>query len=93
MKTIDPKYEEIFVILQEECAEVIQEVSKCRRFGIDGRHRDGMSHREKLTTEVGDLQCMIDLLISHGIVDPEAVNAANAAKAVKLHIYSDIYKE
>ena len=36
------KVNEILDILQEECAEVIQSVSKCRRFGLDSVYLNGM---------------------------------------------------
>lgn len=32
---MDPKVRETLLILQEECAEVTQAVSKCFRFGLD----------------------------------------------------------
>lgn len=83
---------EIVDILQEECAEVIQVVSKCRRFGIDmSYHEDGETNRQRLTKEVGDLQRMIDLLIQFKIVDAEAVNQASEQKAIKLRTWSSIY--
>ena len=86
------KENEIMDILQEECAEVIQAVSKCRRFGINGIHlKLEKSNRENLTEEVGDLLCMIDLLIEHGIVDDKEVYIARAAKEEKLKKWSMIY--
>ena len=40
---------EVMDILQEECAEVIQAVSKIRRFGIDNaKHNTGQTNREHL---------------------------------------------
>ena len=84
---------EIMNILQEECAEVIQAVSKCRRFGIDEIHlKLGKSNRENLTEEVGDLLCMIDLLIKHGVVNDNEVYLARAAKEEKLKKWSTIYE-
>lgn len=80
-------------ILQEECAEVIQAVSKCRRFGIDETHlKLGKSNRENLTEEVGDLLCMIDLLIKFGILNDTEVYVARAAKEEKLKKWSTIYE-
>jgi len=85
---------EIMDILQEECAEVIQAVSKCRRFGIDEIHlKLGKSNRENLTEEVGDLLCMVDLLIKFGVVDDNEVYIARAAKEDKLRVWSNIFKE
>jgi NTP pyrophosphatase (non-canonical NTP hydrolase) len=93
MHHYDPTVEEIFVILQEECAELIQEVSKIKRFGIDDKHKDGLTHRAKLEMEVGDVLCMIDLLIEHGVVDKDEVQIAKVNKIHKLHKYSNIYEE
>lgn len=83
---------EILVIAQEECAEVIQEISKIFRFGIDELHRDGMKHRAKLEMEVGDLLCMIDLMINNGIVSNDQIELAKANKQQKLKVWSNIYK-
>jgi NTP pyrophosphatase (non-canonical NTP hydrolase) len=88
---MNDKQKEILVITQEECAEVIQEISKIFRFGIDQQHKDGMMHKEKLEQEVGDLLCMINLLTAHGLVRPEAVTQAVENKANKLKQWSKIY--
>ena len=53
--------EEIMTILQEECAEVIQAVSKVRRFGMSENHGN-------LVVELCDLQTMIDLMYENGVV-------------------------
>ena len=53
--------EEIMTILQEECAEVIVEVSKVKRFGLEG-------NIDKLMKELCDLQCMINLLEEFNVV-------------------------
>ena len=75
---------EILVITQEEAAEVIQVISKCIRFGMDG-------NKEKLTQEVGDLLCMVDLLLDQGVIDPLEVSNAKEIKAEKLKKWSKIY--
>ena len=88
------KLEELLVILQEECAEVIQSASKCRRFGIDNMYTKGTgTQRENLTKEIGDLQCMIDLCIDNGVVEKADVDLAVLNKQEKLKIYSDLYKD
>ena len=89
---ITERQREVLVITQEEAAEVIQEISKIYRFGIDEAHRDGMTHRAKLETEVGDLLCMIDLMVENRVVDPTAVEIARQAKIIKLKKYSRIYE-
>ncbi len=88
---MNDKQREILVITQEECAEVIQEISKIFRFGIDQQHKDGMMHREKLEQEVGDVLCMINLLTAHGVIRPEAVTQAVENKSTKLKQWSKIY--
>ena len=89
---MNEKQREILVITQEECAEVIQEVSKIFRFGIDNQHKDGMPHRDKLEMEVGDLLAMIDLMFEHQLIDTDNVQAAIQNKKDKLKIWSNIYK-
>jgi NTP pyrophosphatase (non-canonical NTP hydrolase) len=88
---MNEKHREILVITQEECAEVIQEISKIFRFGIDNQHKDGIKHQEKLEMEIGDLLCMINLLTAHGLVRPEAVTQAIENKSNKLKQWSKIY--
>jgi NTP pyrophosphatase (non-canonical NTP hydrolase) len=89
---ITDRQREVLVIVQEEAAEVIQEISKIYRFGIDDRHRDGMTHRQKLETEVGDLLCMIDLMVDNRLIDPTQVEIARQNKVTKLRKYSQIYQ-
>ena len=88
---MNEKQREILVITQEECAEVIQEISKIFRFGIDQPHKDGMMHKEKLEQEVGDVLCMINLLTAHGLIRPQAVEQAVENKSRKLRQWSKIY--
>jgi hypothetical protein len=90
---MNEKEKEILVIAQEECAEVIQEISKCFRFGIDSVHKSGTIHRTVLEHEVGDLLCMIDLMINNGIINKENVDTAKEFKKVKLEKYSSIFSK
>lgn len=54
---------EILLILQEECAEVTQAVSKCFRFGLDGKKEGEKStNAQRLEEEIGDLLAMVQLL-------------------------------
>ena len=88
---MNDKQREILVITQEECAEVIQEISKIFRFGINNIHKDGMLHQEKLETEVGDLLCMISLMTQHELVRSDMVTQAIENKQIKLKQWSKIY--
>ena len=89
---MNSKQKEILVITQEECAEVIQEISKCFRFGIDNQHKSGIPHRQMLAEELGDLLCMIDLILDSDLVDNDTVTTARQNKKNKLEVYSSIFK-
>lgn len=88
---MNEKQREVLVIAQEECAEVIQEISKIFRFGIDNQHKSGIQHREKLEQEVGDLLAMIDLMFEHKLIDTDNVQDAIQSKKDKLKTWSKIY--
>jgi NTP pyrophosphatase (non-canonical NTP hydrolase) len=89
---MNDKQREILVITQEECAEVIQSISKIFRFGIDNDHKSGSTQREALEKEVGDLVAMIELLHEHNLVNEDRVTQAVQEKKDKLKIWSNIYK-
>ena len=85
------KQKEVLDITQEECAEVIVAISKISRFGIDNIKPDKpKTNREHLAEELGDLQCMIDLLIGTGMVTQEELDVAKQAKREKLINWSNI---
>lgn len=67
------------IITQEECAEVIQAISKVFRFGPDQCHPEtGITNIEQLSTEIGQLKYMLDLLIAEwDICEATAANAYN----------------
>lgn len=88
-----PRYEEVLNILQEECAEVIQAISKVRRFGLQAHHPNRTAtNKEELEEEVGDLLAMIEILTSTGYLDPKLVQAAKQQKTKKLEEYSLVWK-
>jgi len=83
---------EILQILQEECAEVIVEVSKCRRFGFDSVHyKTGIKHSNMLEMEIGDVLAMIDILLDQGVLDQAGLDQAKENKKLKLKQWSKIY--
>jgi len=86
---MDLNAKEILLITQEECAEVTQAISKVFRFGMDAEH-NGATNRERLEEEVGDLLCMIDLLIENEIIGAVWVEQAREAKLKKLRKWSSI---
>lgn len=97
MKKLTPTPERIneaLGILQEECAEVIVEVSKCRRFGLDSVHyKTGVKHSSMLETEVGDVLAMVDILIEQGLLDPAVLDVCKENKKLKLKDWSKIYED
>ena len=83
---------EILLITQEECAEVTQAISKVFRFGMDDEY-NGQTNREHLEEEIGDLMCMIDLLIENGVISEASCLTAKNEKLNKLMTWSGIFKD
>ena len=83
---------EILTILQEECAEVIVEVSKCFRFGPDQMMTGlDVTNMQRLQKELGDLQAMIELLIDNKVgITTQGLKEAKKAKFEKLKQWSNL---
>ena len=80
-------------ILSEECAEVVQAVSKCNRFGLDNaKPGKPLTNAQHLEGEIGDLLAMVDLLKLKGVVTDAGLEAAKLAKIEKLKKWSKIYE-
>ena len=75
---------ELFVVTMEECAELIQELSKNIRFGWSYTNKD------RLTQEVGDVVCMINLLQKQGFINSIDVAKAAQRKIQKLKKWSNL---
>jgi NTP pyrophosphatase (non-canonical NTP hydrolase) len=90
---MDNKLHEVMNILSEECAEVIQAISKCHRFGLNN-YKPGkpLTNAQHLEGEIGDLLAMVDLLQSLNVVTAEGMEAAKQAKFEKLEKWSNIYE-
>lgn len=84
---VNDKENEILLILQEECAEVIQAISKIKRFGME-------NNREQFEQEVADVLCMIGLCFENGILDQdeEKLKKRIKVKEERLKKYSSIYR-
>jgi NTP pyrophosphatase (non-canonical NTP hydrolase) len=85
---------EVMDILQEECAEVIQAVSKISRFGIDN-YKPGKpkTNREHLEEELGDMLAMIDIMMELRVISLDNLEIAKKAKIEKLKKWSNIYEQ
>ena len=85
--------QEVLDILQEEAAEVIQAVSKIRRFGWDNSHPESnQTNLEHLEEELGDMQAMIEILMEMNVASWGNVTVAKRAKIEKLKKWSNIFK-
>jgi NTP pyrophosphatase (non-canonical NTP hydrolase) len=83
---------EVLLILQEECAEVTQAISKCFRFGPDqlkpGKERTNINMLEE---EIGDLMAMVELLTDMNIgVTVSGIQQAKKNKFEKLKQWSNL---
>ena len=83
---------QILLICQEECAEVTQAISKVFRFGYNSEH-DGRTNHQRLTEEIGDLLCMIHLMVEKNIISEKSIFLASLAKREKLQKWSKIFTE
>jgi NTP pyrophosphatase (non-canonical NTP hydrolase) len=89
---MNDKEKEIMLIAQEECAEVVQAISKVFRFGKTDEY-NGQTNQQRLEEEVGDLMCMIELMQEYGIVNATNVLSANVKKRLKLRKWSSVFNE
>ena len=62
--------EHIFTCLSEECAEVIQEVTKIQRFGLNDTHpskKNFIPNEQRLNQEINDIMGVVEMLQDRGI--------------------------
>lgn len=84
-------------ITMEECGELTQQCSKTmRKFetieqALEDNTRASVN-RVKLVEEAGDVFCMLDLLVEHGLVTWDELGARLAVKREKLKTWSDLIK-
>lgn len=91
---MDKTTKEVMDILQEECAEVIQAVSKISRFGIDNvKPGKPKTNREHLEEELGDMLAMIDIMMEKNVISHSNLEIAKKAKIEKLKKWSNIYEQ
>jgi NTP pyrophosphatase (non-canonical NTP hydrolase) len=90
---MDNKARETLLILQEECAEVTQSISKIFRFGMDSYHpQTGVSNHESLVNELGDLLAMIDIVLEDRSLNitQDQLDSAKQKKFQKLTKWSSL---
>lgn len=83
---------EILIILQEECAEVIVDISKCFRFGPDQMMNEfDLTNLQRVGKELGDVLAMVELLVEANVgVTDESLENAKRAKFMKLKEWSNL---
>ena len=84
---IQDTLDELLVITSEEAGELIQACTKILRHGTD------KNKINQLLEEVGDMQCMISLLVAHGIITQKDVVKRSEVKYKKLKKYSNIWQK
>jgi len=83
VNTFKPE-KELFVVLAEECGEVIQSCMKYLRWGMDeNRHKE-------FKQELGDVYCMIKLLEEAGVLSRKELVDAATKKRQKLQDLKDL---
>lgn len=63
--------EHLLTTFSEEAAEIVQDVSKSLRFGLEDRNilnPTGPTNRERLLIEINQFMAMIDMLIIEGVL-------------------------
>jgi NTP pyrophosphatase (non-canonical NTP hydrolase) len=82
---MENKLQELLTITMEECGELIQACSKAIRC-------DEYYNNEKLIEEIGDVQCMIDLIRQYDLVSLEEINNRVNMKEKKLKKWSSLFE-
>lgn len=91
---IDPKVAEALDLVQEECAEIIQIISKIRRFGLDSYNpydTERKSNQHLLNDELGDLCLLIRILEEEQIACPLHIEDRIDWKTEKLKKYTKLF--
>lgn len=86
------KYQQLMAITAEECGELVQVCMKnIRKF--DNAAQVDAQWREKLVEEAGDVLCMIALMVEHGLLTKDELDARITVKRDKLKIWSNLVND
>ena len=81
--------QQLMIITAEECGELTQRCSKIlRRYETINDIEE--EQRQKFLEEAGDVYCMLELLVEHGIVDWKELQDRADVKKDKLTLSSDL---
>lgn len=84
---LTPGQAERLAMLAEECAEVIVEVNKALRHGLDSYHPDnpGVNNRDRITKELIDVEAVLKMMyLSNDFTMPRRLNDVQNAFNKKL---------
>lgn len=85
------EYQQLMAITAEECAELTQVCMKIMR-KYESLDTIDDKYKQQLVEEVGDVQCMIELMIEHGVLTKKEINARVKVKRDKLKVWSNLIK-
>ncbi|MGH7744626.1 MAG: MazG nucleotide pyrophosphohydrolase domain-containing protein [Candidatus Dormibacteria bacterium] len=85
---MNEKQTEILGLLVEECAEVIQAISKASRFGLSSSYKE-QTNKERLQQEIGDIVAIVFILTQRfpELLDEDALEKSIIRKIARLKKY------
>jgi len=78
---------ELLVIASEEASEIVKVVSKILRYGMQPKDQ------KALIEEIGDMQCMIDLIVEHKLITKTQIKNRIKVKRNKLKKWSNLWQK
>ena len=84
--------QQLMAITAEECGELTQECMKIMRKYTFKQQMEA-KWLDKLHEEAGDVYCMIDLLVEHGILNEDKIYARSEIKREKLKKWSNLVND
>ena len=87
------KVQQLMAITAEECGELTQVCMKIMRKYKKVKDIKNDKYRDLLVEELGDVQCMIELMIDNGIVSHKEIAERSNIKRDKLKVWSDLIND
>ena len=84
--------QQLMAITAEECGELTQACMKIMRKYTFKQQMEA-KWLDKLHEEAGDVYCMIDLLVEHGILNEDKIYARSEIKREKLKTWSTLIND
>lgn len=84
--------QQLMAITSEECGELTQVCMKIMRKYTTLEEIENDKYKDLLIEELGDVQCMIDLMVEHNVLTKKEINARVKVKRDKLKMWSNLIK-